>query len=137
MPRTSRKLDLMGAGLSLACGLHCAALTVVLFAMPGVWLRGELLGLPLSWWRMSELLLAGIAFALATWALIAGWRRHRHVLPAVFGLVGMILVTTGLTVPLLHPARSSSMVLAGGIALMVAHLVNRAMQRSDAAAEVS
>jgi len=125
MDRQSRQLDLWGAGISLACGLHCVGITAALVAMPALWLRGELLGLPLTWWRIAEFALAATAIAVALWALILGWRRHRHPAPAVLGAVGMVLICSGLGLPMASPLRASTLVLVGGLVLVGAHLLNR------------
>lgn len=130
MPPRWRDLDLWGAGLSLACGIHCAALSVALLTMPALWLRGTLLGLPLSWWRLTELVLSVIVFVIACWALAWGWQRHRRALPLALGLTGMGLIGAGLLLPLRHPALGSTLVLTGGLLLAFGHWRNRvALQR--------
>jgi len=131
MRRLQDGWDWLGAGLSAACGLHCIALSAFIMATPAIWLRGEWLGIPLSWFRYSEIALLMLTFAVTCVALTAGYRRHRRTLPSALGAVGILCVLAGVAAPSRHGSLAGSLlVMTGGLVLVVAHLSNARLPRS-------
>lgn len=123
--------DWLGASLSAACGLHCLALSAFVMATPAIWLRGEWLGIPLSWFRYSEIALSLVTLAVTGVAMIAGYRRHRRGLPPALGAAGILCVLVGVLAPSRHGSVLASLVvLTGGLLLVAAHLGNARLPRS-------
>lgn len=117
------RVDLAGAGLALACAIHCAALPL---------LTGLLAGGGLGWLASEGFghgVLA-ISLALAAASLGVGIRRHRSAVP---------LTLLGLAVPcfamaelvLATPVAVASAASAGGLLVATAHVQNRRLLRSD------
>lgn len=110
--------DRVGATASFLCAIHCALLPFVLAALP-------LLGLEFLADHRFERGFVMCACALATVALIRGFRRHQHPLPLLLAVPGLALLLLGVTVAqdysiILH----SVMVTCGGLLLASAHFVN-------------
>ena len=115
------RVDLAGAGLALACAVHCAALPLLtgLLAGGGLgWLASE---------RFGHGVLA-VSLAVAATSLGRGIRRHRSSVP---------LTLLGLAVPcfafaelvLATPAVVASAASAGGLLVATAHVQNRRLLR--------
>jgi len=117
--------DRAGMAVSLACGVHCVVLAWALTAMPVVWFSQRLWGVPLAWYARLELglLIAAVVFAVVGLGL--GWRRHRHVGPALLAVAGLALLSTVLVIEW-HATRwlGPGLVLGGGVLMVVAHLWN-------------
>lgn len=78
--------DWAGIVASIGCAIHCAAMPLVLAYLPAFglsWLADE--GFH-QWMAMICFVLAAIAFA-------PGWWRHRSLVPAGVGLLGLALIT--------------------------------------------
>lgn len=79
--------DWAGMVASIGCAIHCAAMPLVLAYLPSLglgWLADE------GFHRW----MAVICFALAAAAFVPGWRKHRSFLPAIWGGIGLLLLTT-------------------------------------------
>lgn len=83
----SERVDRLGALASTLCAVHCAACALLPAAFGALGL-GFLLGHEIEW------AFTLIAVALATGALVFGWRRHRSrpvVLLLALGIVGLLV----------------------------------------------
>ena len=116
MPRALHipALDRFAVGLSGLCIVHCV-LSVVLVSMLST--AGTFLTDP----SFHEVGLAG-AVMLGAVALGQGYAAHRAVRPAIVGVVGLALMTTGLIVE--HGWPEVAVTIAGVVVLAVAHLMN-------------
>lgn len=124
-------LDPLGAFASVACGVHCLAMGMVLTASPVVWFTQRLWGLPLSTWATLEWVLAGISSLLALAAFGLGWRHHRRILPALVGLSGLALLLGVLASRLHAEARwAGVLMLLAGMLLALGHVLNLRARRS-------
>lgn len=77
--------DQFGMLASIGCAIHCAAMPLVLAYLPSLglgWLAGE----GFHQW------MAVVCFALAAAAFLPGWRKHRSLIPAVWGACGLLLL---------------------------------------------
>ena len=109
--RWHRHLDLTGAGLSLACALHCAALPLLLAFVPAAMLalrsfqhpaHGAMtLLLVLSRWEWAFAL---IASTIALSSTLIGARRHHRRLPMLMAGCGAVLL---LAASLIEPLKES------------------------------
>lgn len=116
---TDRRTDLIegvAVSTSLLCLAHCLALPFLLLLLPGVF----------AIFAQSE------AFHWAALALVApsalaafwlGYRRHRAIVPALFGLVGVGLLTLAL-LPGTAEGAETWLTVAGSIALVGGHMMN-------------
>jgi hypothetical protein len=110
--------DRIGATASFLCAIHCALLPFVLALLPFV-------GLEFLADKRFERGFVMFASALALFALINGYRRHRGPLPLMLALPGLVLLLLGVTYAegysiYLH----SVLVTCGGLLLATAHFVN-------------
>lgn len=122
--------DHAGVVTSLLCGIHCVALAWAVTTTPLVWFSQRLWGVPLPVWARIETGLAWGSLSLAGLALALGWWRHRRLWPLLPALPGAALVASVFHLqfhsrPLLGPG----LVLAGGVLLVVAHVLNLRLAR--------
>ena len=78
--------DWTGLAASIACGIHCAAMPLLLTYLPSFglsWLAHE------GFHQWMTLL----CFIFAASAFIPGWRKHKSLVPAFSGLVGITLLS--------------------------------------------
>jgi hypothetical protein len=78
--------DRFGMLASIGCAIHCAAMPLLLAYLPSLglaWLADE------GFHRW----MAALCFALASAAFVPGWRKHRSLVPAVWGAAGLLLLT--------------------------------------------
>lgn len=113
-----RMADRIGATASFLCAIHCALLPFVLALLP-------FLGLEFLADHRFERGFVFFACALASVALIRGFRRHQRPLPLMLAIPGLALLIFGVTFAqhfsiVLH----SVMVTCGGLLLASAHFVN-------------
>ncbi|HWU74996.1 MAG TPA: MerC domain-containing protein [Rhodanobacter sp.] len=113
-----RLADRIGAVASFLCAIHCALLPFVLALLP-------FLGLEFLADHRFERGFVLFACALASVALIRGFRRHQHPLPLLLATPGLALLLLGVTYAegysiIVH----SVMVTCGGLLLASAHFVN-------------
>src|SRR5262249_35569414 len=114
----ARLADRLGATASFLCAVHCAALPLVLAALPA---------LGLSFLANHEFERAFIAFAsvLAATMLILGIRRHKQFRAMWFLVPGLVLLAAGVIVDA-DGARIMHAVLVscGGTLVALSHLTN-------------
>lgn len=115
-----KRLDAVGASLSLACALHCALQPVLLAVLP-------LLGLGMLLDENLESLFLGFSILLASATIVSGWRHHRqpHALPLLFLAVGLIVSSR---VPAFE-ALEMPLAVSGALSIMSAHLFNLRLHR--------
>ncbi len=78
--------DWTGLAASIACGIHCAAMPLLLTYLPSFglsWLAHE------GFHQWMTLL----CFIFAASAFIPGWRKHKSLVPAFSGLIGITLLS--------------------------------------------
>ena len=78
--------DWTGLAASIACGIHCAAMPLLLSYLPSFglsWLAGE--GFH-QWMTLACFLFAAAAF-------VPGWRKHKSLVPAFSGVIGITLLS--------------------------------------------
>lgn len=126
-----RFLDRLGIAATSLCALHCVALTVVLWLYPLLWLRREVLGVPVGWLLWFELGLAAMGIAAAVLAFGAGWRTHRRYGPGLLFAAGAVSLAYGVYGSI-HLVRywGTVAVLLAGLLLVAGHLWNQWLSRS-------
>ena len=78
--------DWTGLAASIACGIHCAAMPLLLSYLPSFglsWLAHE----GFHQWMTI------LCFIFAASAFIPGWRKHKSLVPAFSGLIGITLLS--------------------------------------------
>ena len=114
----ARLADRFGATASFLCALHCAALPLIIAALPA-------LGLGFLASHLFERTFIACASLLALASLAIGFRRHRRLRAFGFLVPGIALLVTGILIdlhsqPLLH----ATLVSLGGSLVALAHLAN-------------
>ncbi len=124
-PRRGAWLDRLGVSASVACALHCAALTVALAVWPALWLRQRIGGIEVRWLLWLEWGLAATSIVLALAAGWHGWRRHGRRAPLLLLALGAGLLVVGVFTRLhLVPGWGTAVVVAGGACLVGGHWRN-------------
>ncbi len=136
--RGAISLDTLGAGASLACAIHCAALPLMFGLLPGVQLALSALapdwqGLAsiLLWSHEAERLVVSTVIVFAALVLGFGYFRHRSRAPLSVAVGASILMVIGAfghwTV---HDTTHVWFQVGGGLGIALAHLLNmRALHR--------
>ncbi len=78
--------DWTGLAASIACGIHCAAMPLLLSYLPSFglsWLAHE----GFHQWMTV------LCFVFAASAFIPGWRKHKSLVPAFSGVIGITLLS--------------------------------------------
>ena len=78
--------DWLGMVASIACAIHCAVMPFVIASLPA-------LGLSFLADEAFHKWMALICFGIALAAFIPGWRKHRRLLPAAIGMIGLTLIS--------------------------------------------
>ena len=113
-----RLADRVGAGASLLCAIHCAALPFVLVLLP-------VIGLGFLANDRFEGGFVMVASMLASVVLTRGFRRHQQPLPLMLGVLGIALLWLGVMNVVGHSIIIHSMlVTSGGLSLASAHFFN-------------
>lgn len=141
--RGSVNWDGLGAGVSIACAVHCAALPLVFGLLPGVQLAlrswdSEWHGLAqwLLWSHEAERLVVSTVIIFATVVLWRGFQRHRERLPLVVASVSAMSMALGAfghwhSDDLAHVALQ----VVGGLGVASAHILNlRGLRRTGGCA---
>jgi hypothetical protein len=111
--------DAWGIFTSILCAIHCAALPLLVSALP-------LLGVNLVHSALFEYGMIGLAFLIGTWALWHGFSRHHHrILPWMLFLGGMILL---ISKQVWHQYELRLLPFAVGF-IIAAHIVNYRLSR--------
>lgn len=100
----------------MLCLVHCLALPLIAAAIPAL---ACVLDLPES----LHLVLLLFAVPVSAYALVHGYRHHGKVLPALFGGVGLGLLTAGVFAAS-SEAMETALTVGGGLLLATAHLRN-------------
>ena len=78
--------DWTGLAASIACGIHCAAMPLLLSYLPSFglsWLAHE----GFHQWMTV------VCFVFAASAFVPGWRKHKSLVPAFSGVIGITLLS--------------------------------------------
>lgn len=124
--RSTRVPDILGMIVSISCGLHCLALTLLFFLYPALWLNRRYWEIGL-WQKLLwiEWSLLATAAGLILLAMTLGWWRHRRRLPACLALLGLAALAAATLTPLHFKGFWGSLLaLAGGIMVAGAHWLN-------------
>ena len=113
--RSRAALDRIGTVLSITCALHCL-FTPFLVATVSLGAIGSLAS------EGTELALLALATSLAAVALVLGWRIHRR--PGSLGLFAIALSLIGLGRFVAPESAETPMVVAGGLSIALAHVIN-------------
>jgi len=116
--RLARLADRFGATASFVCAAHCAALPLVIAALPA-------LGLGFLADHGIERGFVAFATVLALVSLVSGYRRHRRTRAFWFVVPGVLLLVGGIAMdadgaPLAH----ALLVSLGGTLVAISHLTN-------------
>lgn len=123
--RAGAWLDRLGVSASLACAVHCAALTVALAAWPALWLRQRIGGVEVRYLLWLEWALATTSIALALAAAWHAWRGHRRLRPVLLLGAGAGLLAVGVFTRLHYvPGWGTALVVGGGVLLIGGHWLN-------------
>jgi hypothetical protein len=136
-PFWHRLFDRVGAGTSLLCAVHCAAVPLVMAFIPALTLALYQFGSPLhgvaQWLLLShsfERAFAAIALSLCAVSLWVGVRRHGQWRWFAPWWLALVLFALGTLTPLaLIPFWHGVLLAGGGIAIAWAHLGNARSQR--------
>lgn len=113
-----RIADRVGAGASLLCAIHCAALPFVLVMLP-------VIGLGFLANDLFEIGFVVLASVLAMVVLTRGFRRHQQPLPLTLAAIGIALLVLGVGDVVSHSLLvHSGLVTVGGLSLASAHFFN-------------
>lgn len=113
-----RRADAVGFAASALCAIHCAVLPLALALLPS-------LGLNVAGWIDFDQAFAVFASLLGATTLTLGYRRHRGFHAWALLLPGLGLVWTASFTHLhSHGLLHALMMVAGGLLLAMAHLVN-------------
>lgn len=130
--RGSVNWDGLGAGVSIACAVHCAALPLVFGLLPGMQLAlrsvdAEWQGLAqwLLWSHEAERLVVSTVILFAAVVLARGYLSHRVRLPLLLAAVAAGLMAVG-AFGHWHSDDLTHVVLqvAGGLGIASAHILN-------------
>lgn len=113
-----RLADRFGATASFLCAVHCAALPLILAALPA---------LGLSFLANHRFERGFIAFAsvLATTTFIVGYRRHRRFRAFWFLVPGLLFLAAGVAVDFDHSSIAHAVLVSiGGTLVATSHLTN-------------
>lgn len=113
--QTDRR-DLVGTALSGLCAVHCLSMPAVMSLAPAA---SSVVG------GFHPVLLLGVT-AVAAWAFVPGFRRHRSLLPLLLGALGIGLLGTA-ALAFEESVLETVLSLAGAAAMVAAHLKNRAL----------
>ncbi len=140
--RGSVNWDGLGAGVSIACAVHCAALPLLFGLLPSLQLAlrtwdSQWHGLAqwLLWSHEAERVVVSTVIVFAAIVLIRGFLRHRQRLPLVVAALAGALMASGAfghwhSDDLLHVILQ----VIGGLGMAAAHVLNYRRLHSSASA---
>lgn len=116
-PATTTALDRWAIFISGLCVVHCLAIPITVLLLPAV--SG-----PLEQEQtLTHWLLLAVALPVSLVALGSGYRHHGGIGTLLLGIVGLILLTLGVS-HWLGERWEVPLTVAGGLALILAHLRN-------------
>lgn len=130
--RGSVSLDGLGAGVSLACAVHCAAVPLIFGLIPSLQLalqswnsEWQVLARWLLWTHDAERVFVSIILLFAGTVLVRGFLAHRQRRPLIVASVAALFLIIGAfghwhSDDMLHVLLQVS----GGLALAAAHILN-------------
>lgn len=118
-------LDKLAVSASMVCAIHCLFLPVILVVFPA-------LGATLFADDLFHVLLLWLIIPLSVIALSLGCRRHKDLLVAVIGLVGLtFLISASLGHEFLGETNERILTIMGAAVISVGHLQNYRLCRRD------
>lgn len=121
-----RKADRLGLAASVLCAVHCALLPLAVALLPA-------LGLNVGGWIDFDQAFVVFATVLGVTTLTVGYRRHRAFRAWALLLPGLALVWGGAFTRLHdHGLAHAAIMVAGGLLLAAAHLVNLRLSHARA-----
>ena len=109
---------------SLLCLVHCLSLPLLLLALPviaGTFFESE----------RFHILAAALVVPAAALAFRFGYRRHRSLRPALFGLAGVACIVAALF-PMLGEPAAAAITAIGSLLLIGGHIFNWRLRRTIA-----
>lgn len=123
-----KQADRVGFAASFLCAVHCALMPVLLALLPAF-------GLNAGGWIDIDQAFVVFATLLGATTLTLGWRRHRAYRAWALLLPGLLLVWAGAFTSLHdHGLLHAAVMVAGGLLLAGAHLLNLRLTHAAAAA---
>jgi len=128
-------LDVLGMGASTLCVVHCVAFPLLIAAIPVLGSSETTAqgcaGTPFDFWIHFGLLAAVVPVGVTAWGL--GYRRHKDPGILFLGFVGVALLVAALMFGhhLMDGQGERILTIAGSIAMVSAHLLNRRQCRCD------
>ena len=119
-------VDTAGAGLSIACAIHCLAMPILVAVLP-------LIGLGFLATERAELVIITGAIGLAIVSLAWGVRHHRRWRALLLLIVALAFIATARTA--VEGAFEVIIYSIGGVLLASAHLMNRHLCKTCPACE--
>lgn len=134
-------LDRVGALAALICAVHCAAVPLALALIPALTMALYQFGSPLhglvQWMLLShslERIFAALALSLCLMSLLLGWRQHGRLIGLLPWLVALFSFGFGTLTPIAFvPFWHALLLVIGGVAISVAHLLNMKLTRAQRA----
>ena len=108
------RLDHLGIAASIACAIHCAALPLIITALP-------LLGLEFLANIWVEIFMIGLSLVVGVSSLSSSYPLHKKLLPIFILVTGFILIAAG---HFIFKDLEAVIVPIGGFTIAAAHLVN-------------
>ncbi|SEA78676.1 MerC domain-containing protein [Pedobacter hartonius] len=108
------RLDHLGMAASIACAIHCAALPLVITALP-------LLGLEFLANTGVEISMICLSLIVGIYSLRISYPKHRKVLPVLVLVTGFLLIAAG---HFIFESLEALIVPLGGFTIAAAHLIN-------------
>lgn len=114
------RLDHLGMMASIACAIHCAALPLVITALP-------LLGLEFLANIWVEVSMICLSLIVGVVSLRISYPKHQKALPILVLILGFLLIGTG---HFIFDHLEAVIVPLGGLTIAAAHLLNWKLSRS-------
>jgi hypothetical protein len=120
--------DTLGIAASTLCVVHCLALPLVALALPALASR-------LGNDHITHAVLALFVVAFCFFAIVPGYRRHKHgaVLAGMLTGVGLVLFATFGAESMFGPYSEMPLITIGNFMVVAAHLRNRKLLRLETA----
>lgn len=116
-----RRLDQVGAGLSLACALHCLFLPFLVSVLP-------LIGLGFLVDHTVEVIFVAFSILLATTSICLGFRYHGRLRAAAVLIFSVGCLATAFII--IEHGQHMPLLVAGALGIAASHLINHKLCKS-------